>query len=112
MPCNYNMVINLINSRRGLLIAMERWKHAAFSKAPGCSQTSGECTSTETSPYVNNSLFISLLLSHFAKKKNYIGTWECGNIKNWKRSPRCNALGLLLGQICENTHRNKKGNCL
>jgi hypothetical protein len=32
MPCN-NMVINLINSTHGLLIAMERWKHAAFSKA-------------------------------------------------------------------------------
>jgi len=74
-----------------------------------CSQTSGECTSTETSPYyVNNSLFISLLVSHFTKKINYIGTWECGNIKNWGRSQWRNALGLLLGQIPQNTHRNKR----
>jgi len=57
----------------------ERWKHAAFSKAPECSQISGECTSTETSPYVNNSLFISLLLSHFAEKiklHRNMGMWE------------------------------------
>jgi hypothetical protein len=46
-----------------------------------CSQTSRECMGMETSPYVNNSLFISLLLSHFVKKKYFhgsMGTYKIG----------------------------------
>jgi hypothetical protein len=51
----------------------------------------------ETSPYVNNSLFISLLLSHFVKKKYFHGSM--GTYK----------IGGSLGKIPQNTHGNKKG---
>ncbi len=46
-----------------------------------CSQTSGECTNIGTSPYINNSLFISLLLFHFLKTKYFhrnVGTYKIG----------------------------------
>jgi hypothetical protein len=43
------------------------------------SQTSRECTSMGTSPYIKNSLFISLLLSCFTEKKYFHG-----NIKTYK----------------------------
>jgi hypothetical protein len=40
-------------------------------------QTSGECTSIGTSPpYINNSVLISLFLSHFVEKKISMGLWE------------------------------------
>jgi hypothetical protein len=42
---------------------------------------SGECMSTGTSTYVNNSLFISSLLSRFVKKKYFhgnMGTYKIG----------------------------------
>ncbi len=41
--------------------------------AQGCSQTSGEHMSTGTSPYINNSLLISLFLSCFVQKKYFHG---------------------------------------
>jgi hypothetical protein len=52
--------------------------------APGrgtwvCSQTSGECTSTGTSPYVNNCLFFFLFPLFFAvllKRNISMKTWE------------------------------------
>jgi hypothetical protein len=49
----------------------------------GCSQTLEKCTSTGTSPCVNNSLFISSLLSHFVEKKYFHGnieTYKIGGI--------------------------------
>jgi hypothetical protein len=47
--------------------------------AQGCSPTSGEHMSMRTSPYVNNSLFISLLPSHLEEKKYFhrnMGTYK------------------------------------
>jgi len=80
---------------------------AECSQTLGCSQTSGECTSTGTSPYLNNSLFISSHLSHFIKQK--IFQWEHGNKYNWGSSPAYRTRVLLLGEIPQNTQRNKKG---
>jgi len=45
------------------------------------SQTSGECMSMGTSPYVKNSLFISLLLSCFTEKKYFHGNMETYKIR-------------------------------
>jgi hypothetical protein len=58
----------------------------------GCSQTLGEHTSIGTSPYVNNSFLISLLLSHFVERKYFqrnMGTYKIGEL------PWHNALGFF-----------------
>jgi hypothetical protein len=49
----------------------------------GCSRTSGERMSMGTSPYVNNSVFISLPFSHFIEKKYFhgnMGTYKIGGV--------------------------------
>jgi len=49
--------------------------------SPSVFLTSREHMSTRTSPYVNNSVFISLLLSHFVEKKYFhgnTGTYKIG----------------------------------
>jgi len=67
---------------------------------------SGECTSTRTSPYVNNSFLNSWLLSHFVKMKYFrgnMGTYKIGG------APRHNALGFFCWQRSfKNTHRIKR----
>jgi hypothetical protein len=73
--------------------------------ARGCSQTSGECTSTRTSPYLNNSLFISSCLSHFIKEKYFhgnMGTYTIGG------APWHNALGFFCWGRSLKIHREIK----
>jgi len=51
--------------------------------AQRCSQTSGERTSTRTSPYINNSIFTSSLLYYFIEKKYFhgnVGTYKIGEL--------------------------------
>ncbi len=51
--------------------------------AQGCSQTSGERTSTRTLPYANDFLLISSLLSRFLEKKYFhgnMGTYKIGEL--------------------------------
>jgi hypothetical protein len=59
-----------------------------------------------TSTYINNSLFISSLLSHFVEKKYFhgnMGTYKIGEL------PRVNGPRVtLVGEIPQNTHKNKK----
>jgi hypothetical protein len=60
-----------------------------------------------TSPYLNNSFFISLLLSHLVERKYF-----CGNMGTYKigELPWHNALGFFCwGEIPQNTKKNKKG---
>jgi hypothetical protein len=59
----------------------------------GCSQTLEKCTSTGTSPCVNNSLFISSLLSHFVEKKYFHGNMQ--TYKIWGGLPQHNTLGFF-----------------
>jgi hypothetical protein len=65
--------------------------------------------STGTSAYVNNSLKkISLLLSHFVKKKYFHG--NVGTDKIGGRSSQHDTLGFSCWErSLKNAHRNKKG---
>jgi hypothetical protein len=59
-----------------------------------------------TSPYVNNSLSISSLLSRFVGKNYFHGnvrTYEIGELSGIMPE------GSSAGEIPQNTHRNKKG---
>ncbi len=63
---------------------------SALSWAWGCFRTSRECTNMGTSPYINNSLFISSFLSRFVGKKYFhgnVGTYKIGG------DPHNNGLG-------------------
>jgi hypothetical protein len=62
--------------------------------------------SSRTSPNVNNSLLIFSFLSCFVKRNISMGTWE--HIK-MQTSPSITPWVLLLEEIPQNTHRNKKG---
>jgi hypothetical protein len=66
-----------------------------------------KCKSVGTSPHINNSLFISWLFSCSIKKKYFhrnVGTYKIGG------APPAKCCGvLLLGEIPQNTQRNKKG---
>jgi hypothetical protein len=52
----------------------------------------GECVSIETSLYVNNSLFVSSLFYHFAKKNISMEMWELIKLEEL---PWHNALGFF-----------------
>ncbi len=76
-------------------------------RASWCSWTSGEQRmSTGSSPYVNNSLFISSLLSCLLKKE--IFPWECGERTKLGELPRHNALGFICWGRCFKIHTEIK----
>jgi hypothetical protein len=61
--------------REGSHMSAFSWGRGAL-KGVRCSQTSGECKSTGTSPCINNYLFISLVFPLSSKRNIYMGTWE------------------------------------